>query len=361
MRTRTLIAGTRKGLIQLRRGDDGWRVRSAHFEGIPVTYAARVGGTLWAALDHGHWGPKLQRSADGGATWSEVAAPRLPEGPRLHEGGPEAALRTIWTIAGGGRPGRLYLGTVPGALFRSEDGGESFQLVEGLWNHPSRSDPAKWFGGGMNEPGIHSILVDPRDPRRVLVGVSCAGVFETDDDGSAWRVRNRGLRADFLPEPESEYGHDPHCIARCAADPDVIWMQNHCGLFRSTDGAASWSELHDAEGPGGFGFAVAADPNDPERAWVVPALSDERRMAVGGALCVSTTGDGGRSWRALRRGLPQRDCYDIVYRHALDLSGECLAFGTTTGNLFVSEDRGESWSCAALFLPPIYSLRFDED
>ncbi len=358
----TILLGTRKGLFTLARGSRGERrvARRAH-AGTPVVYAfadART-GTLWASLEHGHWGGKLHRSRDGGATFVEVPAPKYPDGAEIKEGKP-ATLGYLWVLAPGGpaEPARLYAGTEPGGLFASDDGGETFALVAPLWNHPSRKE--NWFGGGRDEAGIHSVIVDPRRSERVLVGVSCAGVFETEDGGASWRGRNAGLRADFLPDPRAEFGHDPHCLVACAAEPDVLWQQNHCGVFRSVDGARSWTEVSQPRerGPVRFGFPIAADARDPETAWVVPLVSDQERFAVDGALCVGRTTDGGKTWDALRRGLPQEDCYDVVYRHALDARGDRLAFGSTTGNVFVSEDRGESWRTLGNHFPPVYSVRF---
>lgn len=354
-----LILGTRKGVIVLERKPAGWKsVRTGH-AGIPSPYAfvdART-NTLWASLDHGHWGQKLSRSKDLGRTWEEVPAPKYPKGAEVKAGTP-ATLAYIWTIAPGHAddPERIYLGTQPGGLFESADGGKSFRLVAGLWNHPSRQD--KWFGGGRDTPGIHSVLVDPRDRRRVLVGISVAGVFETRDGGKSWAPRNKGLKAKYLPDPEPEVGHDPHLLAWSEKDPDAIWQQNHCGIFRSDDGAATWTEVSQAKGPANFGFPVAVDARDPRTAWVVPEVSDEKRMAVDGALCVCRTEDGGKTWTALRKGLPQRDAWDVVYRHALDLAGNALALGSTTGNVYVSEDRGESWRAIGNHFPPVYSVRF---
>jgi photosystem II stability/assembly factor-like uncharacterized protein len=355
----TLILGTRKGLFILELSNGEWNVTRTAFAGAPVPYAMRDHrtGTLWASIDHGHWGQKLHRSDDGGERWEEVTAPKYPEGEELKDGVP-AATRYLWVLAPGGddEPNRFYIGTEPGGLFRSDDAGRTFSLVESLWNHPSRKD--QWFGGGRDYPGIHSVWVDPRDSRRVLTAISCAGVFETTDDGASWNPRNRGLRADFLPNPDAEVGQDAHYMTACASHPDVLWQQNHCGIFRSTDGATSWQQISQEGGPAHFGFAIAADEHNPDTAWVVPAESDERRMAINGALCVSRTTDGGATWTTLRNGLPQENCYDVAFRHALDNSGDRLAFGTTTGNLFVSDDRGDTWNCIGNYFPPVYSVRF---
>jgi photosystem II stability/assembly factor-like uncharacterized protein len=346
-------------LLILERGNGGWEVAQEAFIGVPVPYAFTDprSGTVWASLDHGHWGRKLSRSRDGGVTWNEVPAPTYPDGAEIQPGVPASTLY-IWTMASGGanEPDRLYAGTEPGGLFRSDDGGDSWELVESLWNHPSRTS---WFGGGRNNAGIHSILVDPTDSRHVYVGVSCAGVFETKDDGATWFPANKNVRADFLPNPYSEVGSDPHCVVACPAHPAALWQQNHCGIFRTTDGGASWVDVSEPEGVARFGFPVAVDATNPDVAWVVPATSDEKRVACGGAMCVARTEDGGRTWEPLRKGLPQERCYDLVYRHGLDVCGELLAIGSTTGNVFVSDNRGDAWTCVGTFFPPVYSVRFE--
>lgn len=359
-RPSTILLGTRKGLVVLARTSGGWRVKRHAWLGIPVVYActdART-RTWWVSLDHGHWGCKLARSADSGQTWTEVAPPKYPEGAELKAGEP-ATLKYIWTIQPGGSAerGRLYLGTQPGGLFASDDDGASWRLVDALWNFPSRV-AGNWFGGGRDQAAIHSVLVDPRDPRRVLVGVSCAGVFETLDGGATWAARNTGLRAEFMPDPTGDIGHDPHFVTWSAANPDVLWQQNHCGIFRSTDGARTWSACSKKGSVVHFGFAIAADERDPAQAWVVPAVADECRVAPGGKLVTAHTHDGGKSWKLAKRGLPQRDVYDVVYRHALDQRAGTLCFGSTTGNVYVSDDRGVSWTCVANHLPPVYSVRF---
>lgn len=364
----TLHLGTRKGLLTLTRGDGGWKVARHSHLGAPVAYAAEDprNGTLWACLDHGHWGQKLERSRDGGATWEKVAAPAYPDDATIKMGFPgaetrnevPATLRYLWSFAPGGmdQPGRIYFGTEPGGLFRSDDDGESFHLVEGLWNHPSRLDG--WFGGGRDQPGIHSICVNPHDSRHLYVGISCAGVFESRDDGATWHPANTGLRADFLPEPAAETGHDPHCLVMCTGAPNVMWQQNHCGIFRTQDGGASWKMVSEKGRAPHFGFAIAADPRNPGVAWVVPGHSDEVRTAIDGALVAYRTDDGGETWLPLRNGLPQENAYDIVLRHALDQSEDFVAFGSTTGNVYLSENRGESWLCLGTNFPPVYSVRF---
>jgi photosystem II stability/assembly factor-like uncharacterized protein len=352
-----ILVSTRKGLVTIERKSDGWAVASLAFAGIPVTAALADprDGALYAALKHGHFGSKLHRSDDGGRTWPEVATPAFPEDT---PGAP--SLIQIFTIEPGGsqQPGRLWIGAVPAGIFRSDDRGDSWQLVRSLWDVPERE---KWFGGGNEDTAMHTVSPDPRNPERVVVAISCGGVWDSDDDGKSWALQGNGLVAAYMP-PEvagAREVQDPHRVVRCTAAPDVMWMQHHNGIFRSTDAGANWTQLkppHDD-----FGFAVAAHPKDPQIAWFVPAIKDEIRMPRDGALCVTRTADGGKSWEVFRDGLPQRDAYDLIYRHALDVdsSGSRLAMGSTTGALWVSETGGESWQLVNAHLPPIYAVRFN--
>ncbi|MEO1700349.1 MAG: hypothetical protein AAFU73_23885 [Planctomycetota bacterium] len=382
-----ILVGTRKGTFFVERSNGAWSARLAGHHGAGVNYVARDPntGTIWAALGHGHWGAKLSSSTDGGATFEDAPQIAYPEGARHYlppppsetgegEGAPtlkEATLLKLWCMAFGG-DGRIWCGTIPGGLFSSTDGGASFELCRGLWDHESRGGDVtdgpgnggtKWFGTPAAEgefaPGLHSIEVDPRDPNRLLVAISTAGVFETADGGATWEVRNDGLVMEYAPDPTDVWaGHDPHLIQMCKSDPDHVWMQNHCGVFYSSDGAKSWKEVSQKDKGVHFGFPVVADPNDGRTAWLVPGHSDMKRVTVDGSLFVARTTDGGESWEQLRGGLPQELAYDVVYRHAFDLGGDSLAFGTTTGNLYVSDDRGESWAAVAHNLPPVYSVRF---
>jgi photosystem II stability/assembly factor-like uncharacterized protein len=384
-----ILVGTRKGAFVVDRIGGQWKPSLAGHPGVGVNFVARDPheGTLWALLGHGHWGAKLSRSSDGGKSWEDAAQVTYPEGARYIGGvipGEEegedpgrqprfvdARILKLWVI-GFGAPGRLHVGTIPGGLFTSDDGGESFELNRPLWNHESRGGDLfagdgtgvnHWFGtpaseGGEFAPGIHSIVADPRDPDRVLVAVSTAGVLETTDGGKSWRGRNKGMLNDYLPDPAAEWGHDPHYVTLCPGQPDHVWQQNHSGVFYSADGAATWKKVSAPEHGVHFGFPVAVDEADGKVAWLVPGRADDQRMAIEGGLFVARTEDGGESWEQLRQGLPQENAYDVVYRHALDNSGDRLAFGSTTGNLYVSEDRGESWQTVANNLPPIYSVRF---
>ena len=354
MSDRMLVA-TRKGLMTVQRRNGGWSVAAVEFPGIPVTATLRDprDGTLYAALKHGHFGTKLHRSDDGGKTWQELAAPAFPE-----DAADAPTLFQVWTMEAGGanQPGRLWAGALPAGLFRSDDRGEHWELVRALWDVPER---AKWFGGGYDMAGIHSISPDPRDAKRISIAISCGGVWETRDSGASWQVLGKGLIAGYMPPEQAGAPEiqDPHRVARCAAAPEVMWMQHHSGMFRSTDAGANWTQLKLPVDD--FGFAVAAHPKDPQTAWFVPAIKDELRMPRDGAFCVTRTRDGGKTWETLRDGLPQKDAYDLIYRHGLDVdsTGTQLAMGSTTGALWVSDNAGERWSLVSAHLPPIYAVR----
>jgi hypothetical protein len=349
-----MLLATRKGLIVLARNDGGWAIARTDFLGVPVTAALHDArdGTLYAVLKHGHFGAKLHRSDDGGTTWSELPAPAFAADAA---GAP--ALFQVWTLEPGGadEPGRLWAGAIPAGLFRSDDRGASWQQVKSLWDVAER---AKWFGGGYDDAGIHSISPDPRDAKRLFVAISCGGVWESLDAAESWKLYGKGMIAAYLPPEQAGTleSQDPHRVVRCAASPDTLWMQHHCGIFRSTDTGRTWTQL---KPPGDdFGFAVVAHPRDPLTAWFVPAIKDELRVPREGAFAVTRTRDGGKTWETLRAGLPQRDAYDLVYRHALDVdaTGRQLGMGSTTGSLWVSEDAGEDWRLVNAHLPPIYAV-----
>ncbi len=357
MDERYLLLGTAKGLIIYEKSSNGWRYAGDHFLGIPVSMALQDPhyGYWWVCLDHRHWGPKLQYSTDKGESWIEVDTPKYPEHAEITPG-VSATLRYIWIITFGLDPGTIFVGTEPGGLFVSNNNGEQFSLVKALWDHPSRQD--HWFGGGRNHAGIHSIVVDPDNKDHYYVGISCAGVFETRDNGLTWQVRNKGLRADYLPNPYVEVGQDPHFLLANKIDPKVMWQQNHCGIFRSVDAGAQWTDVTDSSEKGRYGFTIGIDHSDPLRAWVVPATSDSQRIAVDKSLFVMHTKDGGRSWEEQREGLPQKNCFDIVLRHALDVRADDIIFGTSGGSLFVSDNGGVSWKSLNHHLPRIFSVRF---
>lgn len=368
-----LFAATRKGLFTIERSADGkspWKVTRAAFLGdnVGMVLPDRRDGHVYVAIGHGHFGSKMHRSPDGGATWEECAVPVYPTPPEgaapdlcPMRGTPIPwTLELIWGLEAGGadEPGALWCGTIPGGLFRSNDRGSSWELVRSLWDRPERKN---WFGGGMDLPGIHSICVHPRDSRQVAVGVSCGGVWMTKDGGASWECRANGMWAAYMP-PEKKNDptiQDPHRIVQCATHPDAFWAQHHNGVFRTINGGREWTEVSNVP-PSVFGFAVVVHPKDPETAWLVPAVKDEHRIPVEGKVVVTRTRDGGKSFEVLRKGLPQEHAYDLTFRHCLDIdpTGNRLAFGSTTGSLWATDDQGDSWTCVTSHLPPIYCLRF---
>lgn len=359
----SILVATRKGLIQLEQQGGRWQPTQTSFLAEPVSMclADHRDGSWYAALRLGHFGPKLHRSRDRGRSWQEIAVPAFAA---TESAGAEAdktpSVDMIWALETGGddRPGVLWAGTLPGALFRSEDHGETWQLNRALWDMPARQE---WNGGGYDLPGIHSIVVDPRDSRRLMVAISTGGVWYSDDDGHGWSHRTRGMRAAYMP-PELAFepnAQDPHRLVACPGHADRLWVQHHNGIFRSDDGGLQWHELDHVK-PSVFGFAVAVHPTDPDTAWFVPAVKDECRVPVEQRLVVTRTRDGGKRFDVLSKGLPQQHCFDLIYRHGLDIdsSGQRLVMGSTTGNLWLSEDQGDSWIQLAGHFPPIYAVRF---
>ncbi len=363
-----LLVGTRKGLFRFERDGKGdWKIDQSWFLGEPVTIMLRDENSqrLHVALDLGHFGVKMRRSDDNGETWAEATVPSFPPKPDNVEDkdpmrGVELPWNTqmIWSMAAG-KADELWCGVIPGGLFHSLDGGDSWELVRSLWDDPRRK---KWMGGGYDFAGIHSILVDPRDCAHVTIAVSVGGVWTTYDAGASWELIGAGLRNAYMP-PESAddpLPQDAHRVVHCRTNPDRLWMQHHNGIFLSDDCGKNWREL-DEVSPSSFGFTTVVHPEQPDTAWFVPATKDERRYPVDAKLVVTRTRDGGKSFDTLNDGLPTEPAFDLVYRHALDISkdGDSLAFGSTTGSLWISEDQGDTWNTVSNYLPPVACVKFD--
>jgi hypothetical protein len=351
---REILVASRKGLLCVDRVDGA--LKDIAFRGDPVSAVLedRRDGTRYAALNLGHFGVKLHR-LDPGGDWREIAVPAFPK-TEDQEGD---SLVMIWTLEAGGegQTGRIWAGCLPAGLFRSDDRGESWTLVQSLWDRPERQE---WFGGGYDHAGIHSILVDPRDGRALTLAVSSGGIWRTPDEGTTWHQGGYGLIADYMPPEKRDDPNvqDPHRIARCRSHPDTVWCQHHNGIFRSTDGGDNWVRLDPPVT--GFGFAVVAHPEDPDVAWFAPAEKDERRLPVDQRFIVYRARKGGTAWDVIDNGLPAVPAFDLVYRHAMDITPDAgsIAMGSTTGSLWIGEDGGQTWRQLSANLPPIAQVAF---
>ena len=342
----TLHVGTRRGLF-LARSDDrrSWTLEGPYLEGREVYYAFRDPrtGTVWAATSHKVWGAHVHRSPDG-RDWELLeAAPHHAD---------DRGLEAIWYLAPGppDEPDTLWAGIEPAGLFRSRDAGESWEPSP-LNRHPTR-DTWQPAGGGLALGGIQH---DPSEPSRVYCSLSAGGVYRSEDGGESWAPVNDGVRCDFQPDRYPEAGQCVHKLRLHPARPDRLYQQNHCGVYRSDDRGEQWTEITGGL-PSDFGYALALDPADPDVAYVIPEESSHMRATVDGRLRVYRTADGGATWTTLTEGLPQEHAYVSVLRDAMDhdsLDPHGLYFGTSTGHLFGSADRGATWQGIAGFLPKI--------
>lgn len=347
----TVLVGTRRGLFTLRSKDRReWKLEGPALAGREVYHAIRDGrtGRLWAATDHAVWGPHVHVSTDDGATWEVLEAAPHHEDDR--------GLKAIWFLAPGPaqEPETLWAGIEPAGLFVTRDGGESWEPVSSLNDHATRKtwQPA---GGGLALGGIQH---DPSDPARLYCSISAGGVYRSDDGGKKWKPVNTGVRADFLPKQYPKSGQCVHKLRLHPMMPERLYQQNHCGVYRSDDRGESWAEIT-AGLPSDFGYALAIDPTRPDTVFVLPEESSHMRTAVEGKLRVYRSTDAGGSWQAMKRGLPQEHAYVSVLRDAMDTDDADpvgIYFGTSTGHVFASRDRGESWRAIAEFLPKVLSV-----
>lgn len=353
-----VLVGTMKGAFLLRsdKARKKWRVDGPHFRGEAVyalLHDTRNGRSrTFAATNSPHWGATLRTSDDYGRTWSaaERQSVRFPADSGR-------ALAQIWQIAPGraAEPDVVYCGVEPAALFESRDGGESWEPNKGLLTHEHQP---QWQpgGGGLC---LHTIIPDPEEKRRMLIAISAAGVYRSDDAGRTWRARNVGVRAEFLPDKYPEFGQCVHKVVHHPTRPERLFLQNHWGLYRSDDWGDSWQDIANGV-PSDFGFAMQMHPHDPDTVYIVPLESDQFRCTPDAKLRVYRTTDAGASWKALGEGLPQSGAYETVLRDALtadsfDPAG--VYFGTRSGKLFGSRDEGATWEEIADGLPPVVCVK----
>jgi hypothetical protein len=361
-----LLIGARKGAWFLEgaadRGD--WRLQGPLFLGQIINHLVadpRDPDVLLAAASTGHLGPTLMRSIDGGATWAEARQPPAFPGGEPHG---RSVKHTFWLEPGhASEPGVWWAATSPPALFRSADGGDTWTGVTGLNEHPNILDWLPPDGGTPDGAMVAGVAIDPRDARHMYLATCSAGVLETADQGASWRPLNQNVRCDFLPDPYPEYGQDAHQIALSPTNPDRIWQQNHCGIYRLDRPGERWERIGEAMPPdvGDVGFSIVPHARCDRTAWVFPMDGTQvwPRVSPGGRPAVYRTRDAGGSWERQDRGFPAEQGWFTVKRQAFcGDAGEPMGLylGTTGGEVWASADEGETWRQVAAHLPEIYSV-----
>lgn len=381
-----VLVGTRKGAFIL--DADGkrkeWNVRGPFFAGWEIYHlkgSPADPDRLYASQSSAWFGQVIQRSCDGGETWEapgggiSQSADGMPQGEsnkfvydassptgkpltthQWYDGTQHPwEFKRVWHLEPSlTNPDVVYAGVEDAALFRSSDGGATWQELAGLRGHGSGPQWQPGAGGMC----LHTILLDPEDPRRMYVAISAAGAFKTEDSGLTWRPINRGLKSQYIPNPTAEVGHCVHRIAMHRARPSVLFMQKHWDVMRSDDAGESWREVSDNL-PTDFGFVIDVHAHEPNTIYVVPIKSDSEHYPLDGQLRVYRSRSGGGEWEALTKGLPQRDCYVNVLRDAMavDSLDACgVYFGTTGGQVYASADGGDSWTAIVRDLPPVLSV-----
>lgn len=365
----TLLIGTRKGgfILKSDAARKQWKISVPILLGNIVNHmvADPRDKRLWLmAARAGHLGPTVFRSTDGGKKWQEAAKP--PAFPQADSGKKGRVVDHVFWLTPGhmSEPGVWYAGTSPQGLFRSEDGGDTWHGVEGFNAHPDR---VKWVGDETQDAPpdgatLHSIHVDPRDARHLYISMSIGGTFESTDRGASWQPLNRGVEALFMPEPDPEYGQDVHCM-RISADPDVLYQQNHCGIYRLQRPDKKWTRIGKAmpKKIGDIGFPIALHPRDANKLWVFPMDGGSvwPRTALEGKPAIYGSKNAGKTWQRLATGMPEKNAWWTVKRQALCTDAHTalgIYFGTTSGEVWASRDEGKRWSCIARHLPHIYSV-----
>ena len=360
-----VLVGTRKGAFVLTADGkrETWDIAGPHFPGWEMYHVAGSPADpdrLYASQSSGWFGQLIQRSDDGGQSWSPVGNrfdyDGVPGTHQWYDGTPHPwEFARVWHLEPSpDDPDLVYAGVEDAALFRSHDGGMEWQELSGLRGHGSGSQWQPGAGGMC----LHTILLDPSDPQRIYVAISAAGAFRSDDAGATWQPINRGLRSGEIPDEDSEVGHCVHRLAMHPSRPNVLMMQKHWDVMRSDDAGESWHEVS-GNLPSDFGFPIAIHAHDPDTAYVVPITSDSHHFPPEGKLRVYRTRAGGEEWEPLTSGLPQSDCYVNVLRDAMavDSLESCgVYFGTSGGQVYASPDGGDNWSAIVRDLPPVLSV-----
>jgi len=369
----TLMVATRKGAFYLRSDAtrESWKISKPEFLGHIVYHMVsdpRGSKVVVMGSKTGHLGPTVMRSIDNGKTWSEATKPPAFTKHEWEEKG-RAVENVFWITPGHDtEPGVWYAGTSPPGLFRSEDNGDTWHPVVGFNEHHMYG---QWIASGGATPGgqmVHSIRIDPRDANHIYLAISVGGVFESQDKGHDWRPLNKGCQSEWLPDPDVEYGHDPHCFIFHPVNPDRLYQQNHCGIYKMDRSEGVWERIGDnmPKAVGDIGFPIVAHPQDPDCVWVFPmdGTTVWPRTSPDGKPCTYISRNGGKTWKKQNKGLPESDAYFTVKRQAMtcdDRKPLGLYFGTSGGEIWGSSDEGESWQCLVRYLPEIYSLTILED
>ncbi len=360
-----VLVGTRKGAFILTSDEarKDWKVQGPEFAGWEIWHikgSPADPNRIYASQNSGWFGQIIQRSDDGGATWNPVGndfSYGSETGTHLwYDGTPHPwEFARVWHVEPSlDDPDTVYAGVEDAAIFRSKDGGGTWQELTSLRTHESSSG---WMpgAGGM---GVHTIVQDPAVPGRIYVAISAAGVFRSDDEGETWRPMNKGLHSNDLPDPDAEVGHCVHRIAKHPSNPETLFMQKHWDVMRSDDAGASWQEVS-GNLPSDFGFPIDVHAHEPETIYVVPILSDSYHYPPDGKLRVYRSKTGGNEWEPLTKGLPQENCYVNILRDAMavDSLDSCgIYFGTTGGQVYGSADSGDSWAPIVHDLPAVLSV-----
>ncbi len=372
-----LLVATKKGgfILSADSKRRSWTIKGPLYLGNIVHHIMldpRDGKTMLMAAKTGHLGPTVFRSTNQGKTWKEAAKP--PAFPKAPEGEKGRVVDHVFWLTPGhpSEPKVWYAGTSPQALFRSEDAGETWEAVAGFNDHPMLMT---WTGGDQSGtpdgPKLHSVIVDPRDANHLYIGMSGGGVFESTDKGGTWTPLNKGSRADFFPDPLPEFGQDPHCVRLHPQNPDILYQQNHCGIYRmdrTAKGAENqWVRIGEKmpKSVGDIGFPMVLHPRDPNTCWVFPMDGTQvwPRTSPGGKPAAYVTRNGGKSWQRQDNGLPKEQAWLTVFRQAMTADAQNsvgIYFGTTCGEIWASTNEGEKWSCIARHLPHIYAVEAAE-